>query len=54
MCFVKNSTVTVLVGSPVEIYNRVPVSQARFPHFRVLERYYIESSKKRTDGGALW
>jgi len=53
MCFVKNLTVTFLVGSPVKINNRVPVSQARFPQFRVIERFCVESSIKRSDHGAL-
>jgi len=53
MCFVKNLTVTFSVGSPVEINNRVPANQARFPQFRVSERFCVESSNKRSDHGAL-
>jgi len=37
-----------LVGSPVEIYNPVPKSQARFPQFRVIESFCVKS-----DRGAL-
>jgi len=53
MCFVKNLTLTFLIGSPVEINNRVPGSQAPFPQFRVIERFFVESTNKRGDRGAL-
>jgi len=54
MCLVKNVTVMFSVGSPVEINNPVPASQARFPQFRVIERFCVESSNKRSGRGALW
>jgi len=53
MCFAKNLAVTFLVGSPVEINNRVPASQARFPQSRVIESFCVWSSNKRSDCGAL-
>jgi len=48
MRFVKNLTATFLVASPVEINDRVPASQARFPQFSVIERFCVESSNKRS------
>ena len=39
-------TVTFLVGSPVHINNRGPVSQVPFPQFRVIERFCVESSTR--------
>jgi len=50
MCFVKNLTVTFLVGSPAEMNNPVPASKARF---RVIERFCVESSNKRSNRGSL-
>jgi len=43
MCFAKN-----LGGSLIEIDYRVPASQARFPQFRVKERFCVKNSKKRS------
>jgi len=48
MCFAKH-----LGGSPVEINNRVPASQARFPQFRGNERFCVKNSKKRSYHGVL-
>jgi len=53
MCFVKKFTVTFLFGLPDEVNNRYPASQARFPQFRVIESFCVESSKKRSDLVAL-
>jgi len=53
MCFVKNLTMTRVFGSPVEINNRVPASQVRFPQFHVIEHFCVESKNKRSDRGAL-
>jgi len=53
MCFVYYSTVTFSVGLPAKIYNPVPASQVRFQQFRVIERFFVESSNKRSDRGAL-
>jgi len=50
MCFVKNLTVTIVVVSPVENKNP-PASQARFLQFRVMERFRIDGSNKRSDDG---
>jgi len=41
--------VTLSVGLPAKISNRVPDSQARFQHFRVMERFCVESSNKPSD-----
>jgi len=50
MCFDKYLTATFSVGLPAKINNRVPASQARFQHFRVIEeRFCLESSNKRSD-----
>jgi len=38
---------------PAKINNLVPASQARFPQFRVIKRFCIEGSNKRSDHGAL-
>ena len=46
-------TVTFSVGSPVEVKNRVPASQAQFQQFCVIERFCVEGSNKRSDRGAL-
>jgi len=51
MCLVKSFIVKFLVGSNVEISNRVIASHAQFPQFRVTERFYVESSTKRS---GLW
>jgi len=51
--FCQKLVVTCLFGLPVEINNRVPAGQARFQQFRVTERFCVESSNKRGDGGAL-
>jgi len=37
--------VTISVVQPVEIKNPVPVNQARFPQFCVIERFCVEGSK---------
>jgi len=50
--FIKYLSNTFLAGSPVEINNCVPTSQARYPQFRVTERFCVESSNKRSDRGA--
>jgi len=46
MCCVKYLTTTFLVGLPAKINNPVPASQARFEQFRVIERFWVESSVK--------
>ena len=45
----------VLFGSPVEIIivSRQPSMHYTIPRFRVIERFCIESSNKRSDHGAL-
>jgi len=53
MCFVKYLTVTFLVGLPAKINNPLPASQIRFRQFRVIERFCVEGSNKRSDRGAL-
>jgi len=44
---------TFLVGLPAKIDNPLPTSQVRFQQFRVIERFCIEGSNKRSDRGAL-
>jgi len=44
---------TFLVGLPAKIDNPVPASQVRFQQFRVIERFCIEGSNKRSGHGAL-
>ena len=34
-----------------KIYNPVPTSQVRFQQFRVIERFCVEGSNKRSDRG---
>jgi len=46
--FCQKLTVRFLVGSPLEINNRVPTSQARFPQFRVTEVVNAFASKAAT------
>jgi len=41
------------VGSPVEINNRDPANQTRFPQFRINKRFCVEGSNKHNDRGAL-
>jgi len=41
------------VGLPEKINNPVPASQIRFQQFRVIERFYVEGSNKRSDRVAL-
>jgi len=53
MCCVKYLTMAFPVGLPAKIDNPVPVSQVRFQQFRVVERFYVEGSNKRSDRGAL-
>jgi len=53
ICFVKYLTVSFSVGLPAKINNPVPASQVRFQQFRIIERYCVEDSNKRSDRGAL-
>jgi len=53
MCFVKYLTVTFSIRLPGKINNPVPVSQVRFQQFRVIERFCVEGSNKRSDRGEL-
>jgi len=53
MCFVEYLTVTFSVGLPAKINIPVPASQERFQQFRVIKRFYVEGSNKRSDCGAL-
>jgi len=53
MCCVKYLTMTFPVGFSAKIYNPVPVSQVRFQQFRVIERFCVEGSNKRSDRGTL-
>jgi len=41
------------VGLPAKIDNPVPANQVRFQQFRVIERFCVEGSNKRSDRGAL-
>jgi len=53
MCCVKYLTMTFPIGLPAKIYNLVPASQVRFQQFRVIARFCVEGSNKRSDRGAL-
>jgi len=44
-------TVTFSVGLPAKINKPVPASEARFHQIRVIERFCVEGSNKRTDRG---
>jgi len=46
-------TVAFSVDLPVEIDNPVPASQVPFQQFRVIERFCVEVSNKRSDRAAL-
>ena len=51
-CVVSNiSIVAISVGLPVAVNNPVPASQAQFQQFRVIERFCVEGSNKRSDRG---
>jgi len=52
MCQVK-LTLTFPVVLPAKIDNPVPASQVRFQQFRVIRRFCVEGSNKRSDRGAL-
>jgi len=43
--------VGILVGLPVALNNPVPASRVRFAQFRVIERFCVEGSNKRSDRG---
>jgi len=45
------SIVAISVGLPVAVNNPVPASQVRFQQFRVIERFCVEGSNKRSDRG---
>jgi len=45
------SIVGISVSLPVAVNNLVPASQVRFQQFRVTERFCVEGSNKRSDGG---
>ena len=45
------SIVGISAGLPVVVNNPVPASQVRFQQFRVIERFCVEGSNKRTDHG---
>jgi len=53
MCCVKYLTMKFPVGLPAKIDNPVPANQVRFQQFRVIERFCVEGSNKRSDRGAL-
>jgi len=53
ICFVKYLTVKFSIGLPAKINNFVPASQVQFQQFRVIERFYVEGSNKRSDLGVL-
>jgi len=44
-------TVTISVGLPGKINNPVPASQERFQQLRVIGRFCVEGSNKRSDRG---
>jgi len=44
---------TSAVGLLAKIDNPVPASQVRFQQFRVIERFCVQGSSKRSDRGAL-
>jgi len=43
--------VAISVGLPVAVNNSVPASQVGFQQFRVIERFCVEGSNKRSDRG---
>jgi len=43
--------VWISVGLPVAVNNPVPASQVRLQQFRVIERFCVEGSNKRSDRG---
>jgi len=43
----------ILGGLLAKIDNPFPASQVRFQQFRVIERFCVEGSNKRSDRGAL-
>jgi len=45
------SIVAIWVDLPVTVNNPVPASQVRFQQFRVIERFCVEGSNKRSDRG---
>jgi len=51
MCCVTYLTVTFSVGLPAKINKPVPASQARFQQLRIIERFCVEGSNKRSDRG---
>jgi len=53
ICFAKYLKRGVGAGLPVEVNNPVSASQVRFQQLRVIERFCIEGSNKRSDRGAL-
>ena len=51
-CVVSNiSIVAISVGLPVAVNNPVPASQVQFHQFRVIERFCVEGSNKRSERG---
>ena len=51
-CLLSNfSIVWISVGLPVAVNNPVPASQVRLQQFRVIERFCVEGSNKRSDRG---
>jgi len=44
---------TFPIGLPAKIDNPVPTSQVCFQQFRVIERFCVEGSNKRSDRGEL-
>ena len=46
-------TMAFPVALPAKIDNPVPASQVRFQQFRVIERFCVQGSSKRSDRGAL-
>ena len=45
------SIVAISVGLPVAINNPVPASQVQFQQFRVIDRFCVEGSNKRSERG---
>ena len=45
------SIVAMAVGLPVAVHNPVPASQVGFHQFRVIERFCVQGSNKRSDRG---
>ena len=51
-CVLSNFSIVAFSGGlPVEVNNPVPASTARFQQFRVIERFCVEGSNKRSDHG---